>query len=386
MNTFHATLKPGCQAPSASIRIRLLTLTRRALTAICLLGLAPLWPCTSLAQNPGEPAQADPYSPQAYKAAERHKAVRIVAVGAGAQRSYIFAPHEASAKDLPLVIFLHGWQGTNPKNFGALIDHLVLRGSVVLYPVYQRDAEDDPQAITSRADKSLQAALEWLERERPGLVRQGKALYFGFSMGASMAVNLAARTAKGQLPQPYALLLSAPGDAHHVHRGARSMVERSPAQLPLSIPMILMTGSEDTTIGVPTAYAYWNAICSQRRRNKTLVLFPAGTSGTQVIRSMHGMPGAPDPRYDLPDIDAPLPDTVLVAQDAIASNPSLNVLDFHGHWKIITGAFDGLRDGHEPPQWLFVDSAQLRHLGAFSDGSPFPPSHLERTCPARPGR
>ena len=59
-----------------------------------------------------DPPVPDAFNPSAYKAAERHDGVRIEALGNGPDRSYIFAPTDDSVTGLPLVIFLHGWQGT----------------------------------------------------------------------------------------------------------------------------------------------------------------------------------------------------------------------------------------------------------------------------------
>lgn len=82
-----------------------------------------------------------------------------------------------------------------------------------------------------------------------------------------MAINLAARAPNNGMPSASMLLLSAPGDAHHVHRGplGRSILVTSLDRLPASVPVVIMSGSEDSTIGVPTAIAYWNQICAQPR-------------------------------------------------------------------------------------------------------------------------
>lgn len=334
-----------------------------------------------------DPPVPDAFNPSAYKAAERHDGVRIEALGNGPDRSYIFTPTDESATGLPLVIFLHGWQGTNPKNFGALIDHLVRRGSVVIYPVYQRGANDAPQKITAIAKRSIEQTIEWLGQRHPGRVITDRALYFGFSMGATMAINLAARAPKNGMPSASMLLLSAPGDAHHVHRGplGRSILVTSLDRLPASVPVVIMSGSEDSTIGVPTAIAYWNQICSQPRP-KNLILWPPASHGKQNLRSTHGMPGAPDLRYDIEDIDAPFMPITLAGQAEFSESPSLNILDFHGQWKVVTAALDSLRDRKPPAHWLFSDSKVLRDLGRFEDGKAYPQAYLETACPAKFGR
>ena len=38
---------------------------------------------------------------------------------------------------LPLIIFLHGYEGTNPEIYHAWLDQLVRRGAIVVYPDWQ---------------------------------------------------------------------------------------------------------------------------------------------------------------------------------------------------------------------------------------------------------
>ena len=43
----------------------------------------------------------------------------------------------SGSSPLPLVIFLHGYTGTNPEIYHAWIEHLVRRGAIVVYPDWQ---------------------------------------------------------------------------------------------------------------------------------------------------------------------------------------------------------------------------------------------------------
>jgi hypothetical protein len=327
---------------------------------------------------------ARPFHAQEYKKQEIYTKVHIHAVGDGVDRSYVIYPEQTDVKALPLVIFMHGWLGTNPKNFGVIIDHLARRGGVVIYPVYQRNEKDAPQKIKAIAQNSIQAALTWINQNHPGMVRKDQALYYGFSIGATTAINLVAQVKENALPPAFALLLTSPGDAKHVHRGelSRSILEQGLNTLPVSIPIILMSGSEDIQIGVPTAYAYWNQMCDQKRL-KNLILYPPGKSAHQDIRSGHGMPGAPDPRYDFPDIDAKFAPVVLEAQKKFPESASLNNLDYYGTWKVITSTFDSLKLNTPLPQWLFQSSEELKNLGHFESGELYPQAYLEESCPAK---
>jgi len=349
---------------------------RTIVNMLALIVVATTSACTS------EALKLNNYEPGAYKAQEQHETIRIVAEGKGADRSYAFFPADGDAKHLPLIVFLHGWQGISPKNYGAFIDHLVRRGSVVIFPVYQTDANTPPQSITSTAAKSVGAMIKRLNKQYPNMIDEKKTLYYGYSMGASIAINFAMRPDKYKLPKPLALLLTAPGDAYHVAKGAKgkSILYRSLKHLPKDIPVVLMTGQEDKTIGLPTAISHWNQICSQKRL-KRLIIWPGGKSETQSIHSGHGAAGAPDERYDFSNIYGAVPETMPRLKDFPVSK-SLNNLDFYGQWKVVVSYLEAVR-GSTSPEWIFSRDEIIEDLGKFSNGKPYPKAILVKACPAQ---
>lgn len=322
------------------------------------------------------------FEPASYKKQEIFENIRIISQGDGADRSYAFFPIDQSPQKLPLVIFLHGWMGTNPKNFGALIDHLVRRGSVVIYPVYQTDGNTAPQLITDTAAKSIRLILKHLEKENPNLIDIEKTMYYGFSMGASMSINYATNPEKFGLPAPKGLVLAAPGDAKHVaHKELAVSIVNTPInRVPLNVPIALLTGQEDKTIGVPTALTYWNEICAQKRQ-KTLITWPPGKSDEESIGSGHGAPGAPDDRYDFPNIHEPMLPLTLAKRENFPESKSMNNLDFYGQWKVVTGFLDAIKNSTSP-SWIFTEHLLMSDLGKFKNGQPYPRAWVEKSCPA----
>lgn len=322
------------------------------------------------------------FEPSAYKKQEVFQTIKVIYQGNGPDRSYAFFPADQNAEKLPLVIFLHGWMGTNPKNFGALIDHLVRRGSVVVYPVYQTDGNTAPQIITDTAAKSISQIIQLLEKEKPNLIDQQKTMYYGFSMGASMSINFATNPNKYGVPLPKGMVLAAPGDAKHVaHKElAVSIVNESISKVPLNIPIALLSGQEDKTIGVPTALTYWNEICHQPRQ-KILITWPPGKSNDESISSGHGAPGAPDDRYDFPNIYEPTPIDTLARLESFPESKSINNLDFYGQWKIVTGFLDAIKNS-TVPNWIFSEEKIISDLGKFKNGENYPSASIEKSCPA----
>src|SRR5579859_6313049 len=67
----------------------------------------------------------------------KHKQVVAHMYGTGATRYWIFEPADPVPGDAPLIVFNHGWGAMEPKVYGAWIDHIVKRGNIVVYPVYQ---------------------------------------------------------------------------------------------------------------------------------------------------------------------------------------------------------------------------------------------------------
>jgi len=327
------------------------------------------------------PKQTD-FRPESYKQQEKYKTVRMLTTGHGADRAYAFFPVDSSPQQLPLIIFLHGWMGTNPKNFGAMIDHLVRRGAVVIYPVYQVDSNTAPQDITNTAADSIAQALRELSAAQPSLVDPQKTMYYGFSMGASMSINFVANPEKYKLPVAKGMVLSAPGDAKHVAHGPRSssIVNTTIAKVPLNTPIVLMSGQDDKTIGMPTAISYWNEICAQDRQ-RALITWPSGKTAQESISSAHGASGAPDDRYDFPSINDPVTLTTIEQLASFPESKSINNLDFYGQWKVVTGFLDALQSG-DAPDWIFTDKRLMSDLGKFKNGDLYPAAIVEQSCPA----
>ncbi|MET3131528.1 dienelactone hydrolase [Oxalobacteraceae bacterium GrIS 1.11] len=339
------------------------------LTSLCGAALA--------AQPPAAAAQAS-YTPQAYLAQRSHQGVDVFAVGAGPERAYVFTPAQPSPQGAPLVFFHHGWLGMNPLNFGGLIDLLVRRGAVVVYPVYQDGDHTSPQAVTKLAQDADLAALRALRSRYPGMADEGKTMYIGYSMGAAISLNLA--LAPALLPAPRALLLMAPGDAYHVAHGADGKsIYGDVESLPASLPTVLVSGLADTSIGVPTARKLAARLCHLQHRN--LILFPSDTDGERTIVAGHGSPGAPDQRYNFPYPRTPLADGAHIApRSDFEPSGSLNLLDFYGYWRLATRLLDYV-DGQALPADIFGASEANGYLGKWPSGKEYAKAQIENPCP-----
>lgn len=322
---------------------------------------------------------AEKYSVAAYLAKHRHAQVKVLTVGDGAQRAYAFIPDDPLPQKTPVVLFHHGWLGVSPKNFGALIDHLVRRGAVVIYPVYQEPPHTMPSAITELAANADRQALAEVERLYPELMDLNKTLYYGYSMGAAIALNLASAPDKYGLPAPRALALMAPGNAHHVMHGAEGAdIIGDLAKIPADLPLVLVGGQADTSIGLPTARALAAKLCHIANDRRRLFIFPSDQFGKTQVKAGHGSPGAPDARYDFPDshgkVRAEIP-----ARSGFEASASLNTLDFAGYWKIVDGLLDWITMNRYPEE-VFGNTTEATFLGVWPNGKPYKPALIETPC------
>ena len=352
------------------------------LPAVLLLCLFPLPPLTAAAPlSAAEQSLLQQSAPSAWEARRKYRDIAVEAVGKGETRAYVFRPDARDLRGLPLVLFSHGWRGTNPKNFGSLIDLLVRSGAVVIYPVYQADGDKtSPQQITANAAQGVRAALERLQQSQPQLIDPDKTLYWGFSMGASISTNFAVRHQAFGIPAPRAMVLVAPGDAYHVVHGQESapIVARLES-LPATLPVFLVSGTADTSIGVPTARAWAARLCHLPRSHRTLLLLPSDSDAGRQISAGHGSPGAPDSRFDFPDASAPVPARI-AGRDGFEASGSLNLLDFYGYWRITMAMLDYVAGGPYPTALFTPGSAENRFLGVWPSGKPYASAIEETVC------
>jgi dienelactone hydrolase len=319
------------------------------------------------------------FGPVALKARETHGAVQVLMQGEGKRRVYVFLPASpALSGPAPVVFFHHGWLGMNPLNYGALIDHLAREGQVVIYPVYQDSAATSPQNIVENAALADREGLQMLAG-RGLFPDRRRILYFGYSMGAAISLDLALGPARYGLPPPRALLLFAPGDAPAVASGlAGRPIIGDVQHLPKTLPIAIMTGAQDTQIGLPTARALFARLC--RAPGRVLFVLPGDSHDRLTVHAQHGSPGAPDPRYDFALTDENFPVT-LPGMAQFAPSPSLNQLDFYGYWKVTDALLDSLV-AHTLPDVVFGrGNAAQRYLGTWPDGTNYSPAGVMPACP-----
>jgi len=328
----------------------------------------------------------------AIEARHTHSAVELIALGEGMQRVYIFLPAQPSLiGKAPVVFFEHGWQGMNPMNYGALIDHLAREGNIVIYPVYQQNNETSPQLVVAAAAEAEHTALAELRRRDIEIDTQ-RVVYFGYSMGAAIALNLAAHASAEHLPAAQALVLAAPGDAYHVAQGKNAKsIWPTLTELPATLPLAIVTGQDDYAIGLPTGRKLATALCAATKPDRrVLLVLPADQHAGSKVSSGHGAPGSPDSRYDfeLTTPRAKLP-KIIAGRTGFEISVSLNQLDFFGFWRVLDALIDSVAAApstsshYVPPAQVFSNIPAQTYLGTWADGTPYKPAQVENPCTAK---
>lgn len=327
-------------------------------------------------QTPTPPPQPD-YGPGGKQLT--HTAVAKNRYGNGGKEYWIYEPDVPRPKSAPVVIFLHGWGGTNALYYGAWIDHIVKRGNIVVFPRYQSSILTRREDFIPNTLEAIKNALELLQTE-PGHVRPelDKVAAVGHSLGGLLAASVAALAAESRLPRVRALMAVEPG------------ITRSPVNVPLAdlkkIPsetlLLAIAGDRDTLVDEEDAKRIYYESTRVPTNNKDFIKLVSDDRGRPGLIANHRAPTAPDKFYDNGEGD------LTTRQRAVRSGPRghdpgnggqpgsespripvINALDYYALWKL----FDGLCDAAfyaKNREYALGNTPQQRFMGKWSDGVP----------------
>jgi len=266
----------------------------------------------------------------------RHAGVRTTQVGGSPGSVTIFEPEEPTPRSAPVVVFT---QGVGPDDYQGWIDHLVARGSIVVFQDQPFQAVD----LTARREgpvAGLRAAVR--ELARPGHVKPewDHLVLVGHSVGGNMAAQLAADTGPRHLPRPRALFVLQP----RLEDQASLRVLRGIAASTLAL---VLASDRDDQVGEEGPKSVWAALGH----------LPAGDKDHVLVRSdEHGTPA-------------------LVADHFLSLSGSGNApdaLDFYGPWKLLD-ALQRCANARQDCRFALGGTAGQRFMGRWSDGVPVTP-------------
>lgn len=206
-----------------------------------------------------------------------YRTVRSSTNGFGDLQYYIFEPDGPKPSTAPLIVFVHGFGGTNPMSYGAWINHIVKKGNIVVYPKYQSmmSMVGGSLRYTSNCIKSVQDALSVLQG--PGHVKpdMDKFATVGHSYGGILTVNVAALAQQSGLPTPKAVMSVQPGVSTVMPLEDLSLI-------PADALLLTVVGDRDVIVGNRDAKKIFRRTSQIPFENKDYVV---------MVSDNHGLPG-----------------------------------------------------------------------------------------------
>jgi acetyl esterase/lipase len=317
----------------------------------------------------GRPGVTDAYPPEQPLQGPGGKEYRHITVqwrvqGNGPLAYWIFEPADPVPTTAPLIIFLHGWGGNSPANFGAWIDHLVKRGNLIVFPLYQDSLRTPPDTMLTNAIMAVKGAI--LRQEQEGMIRLDlqRVAIVGHSLGATLAAQMAAVAKREKLPVPKAIMPIAPGRGEHQSRQLPWIDLRA---IPLTVLVLVVVGEDDQNAGDIGGKVIFTSISQVPLTNKNFLVMRSDYHGTPPLVANHRSPGAANPAYWTPGVfkhEQP------AAQRRFPRDlPPVDAMDYYGYWKFFDGLTDAAFSGRNRI-YALGDTPQQRFMGTWSDGTP----------------
>jgi hypothetical protein len=323
------------------------------------------WASGPRGDTPGHTSAAPPAQPRQGPGGAEYGHASFVQelVGDGAQACWIFRPSGAVTGAAPVVAFFHGWAGVNPANYGGWIVHLVRRGAIVLYPIYQTSLTASVGTMVGDACAGLRHALALLARRRL-VSERPPSVFVGHSLGGWLAATCAACASSWHLPVPAALMLTQPG------WGPRFAVEIDDlgAVGPHTLAVVLV-GEDDLHVPEDQPRMLFDALSQVPLGSRNLILLRSDQHGTPPLIADHSAPLSE--RLDVGPRRRP--GATWLREYAMRASGIRRVAadahDFYGHWKLLDALIAAAFTGRDRDAAL-GNTARQRYMGTWSDGTP----------------
>ena len=327
-----------------------------------------------------EGAARGPRQPGAGPGSASYKHGLVVAqeYGVGPTRYWIFEPADPKPESAPVIVFNHGWLALEPKYYGAWIDHIVRRGNIVIFPVYQDGLRTHTSEFTANAAAGVRAGIARLKAE-PGHVRPQLEMVavVGHSMGGLITANFGAEWKRLGIPQPRALMCVEPGRTSAMPKSASVQL----ADLSLigkDTLLLTVAGDRDRLVKDEDAKRIFKETTKVAPENKNHILMVSDDHGSPVLVANHLAPVGLNLRYTDPAAAGTLSHWFFEQMEKRRLRASENggdgalgmavdALDFYGTWKLFDGLSDAAFYGRNR-EYALGNTQQQRFMGKWSDG------------------
>jgi hypothetical protein len=256
----------------------------------------------------------------------------------------------------------------NPYDYGGWIEHLVRRGSIVIYPVFEpaspwREAREGNLPQLERAMKAAKAAIDQLQSSGGVRPRLDRFAITGHSFGGGLTAQVAARAREAGLPEPKAVMPVQPG-----WKGKEEMPLESLAGIPATALLLVVEGDRDQFEETRQGEDIIAAATAVPASRKAFVRIYSDEHGDPSLISDHSAPLAPRPDYGAPFSEKQKRRRGMAAALTGMREGETDALDYLGFW----GLFDALMEAAWSGGTIesVVGAGADREMGQWSDGSP----------------
>jgi acetyl esterase/lipase len=247
-----------------------------------------------------------------------HKSVRKSEIGEGPRSYILFEPDDPRPDRAPVVVFTHGWLAMNPGVYGAWINHLVRRGTIVIYPRYM----ESETPITEFLPNTLDAIVDAFDvlQTSPSHIKADRSRFglVGHSTGGVLAAQVAAMASDRGLPEPKAVIAVTPGEL------VRSKGPKL-SSIPAETLLVVVAAEHDVVTGDGRARQIYREATSVPPARKRFVLFRTDIRGRPAFWADHLAPTASLASFD--NGDGPFHDFQMY-------QGATNAIDREGFWKV----------------------------------------------------
>ena len=278
-----------------------------------------------------------------------HKKVSSVTGGEKSEKYYLYTPAEPAPKEAPVICFIHGYNAIDPeKTYIGWIEHLVKRGNIVIFPVFQATPIEPPANYAPNCAKSVKLAFEYLEADKSRVQPlKEKFAITGHSAGGMTTGNLAAQWEELGMPKPLAAMPVQPGRAFgYDQQKDNGLIEFADySKIPRETLLLCVFGDSDQTVGSYCATKIFAEAKNVPAENKNLVEVRSDVRSKPKMVCTHQTPGG-------------------------IRTGGIDVFDWFAYWKL----FDGLTDAafkNKNREYALGGKEQQKFMGKCSDGSAF---------------
>ncbi len=266
----------------------------------------------------------------------------------------LYLPLEKCGGDtLDLVIFVHGFGALNPKVYGGWIEHLVNRGSAVLFVRYQSSifttstTDFVPNTVTA-INSVYGLATQYKYHINANFID-----LIGHSYGGVIIGNIAATYRDYNIPRPRLAFLCEPGSGP-----LTGAVLDSYEQIDEDLILVIIVGDEDHTVGQKLGVRVYETAV----RTDTRMLFWqfSDENDDEKIEASHYEPYSYDSRFDVG-----IENFTIRRAEKVSM---LNQVDYNGYWEIFDELQERARTADQTIETELVE--KLSELGTWSDGTP----------------